>query len=190
MWRPPRPGTLAVLRIQATVLLAAIGLLFAGTLLSAGGLTVLTVKPVRTVTPEPDVTDTGTTSPSPPTTSPPTSPPSPPTTSPPTSPVTSGPVPGESPTGVPGAQHGPAGQELAQEEVTGNGPALTTTWLGLITQLIGLATALIGVFTSGRGQNRDQTAQPQTAGRGTRTGRQARVVGANQPPRGRRPHRR
>ncbi|MBL1101311.1 hypothetical protein [Streptomyces coffeae] len=188
MWRPPRPGTLAVLQIQATVLLTAVGLLFAGTLLSAGGLTVLTVKPVRTVTPKPGVTDTGTTSPSPPTTSPPTSPPSPPT-SPPTSPVTSGPggTPGESPTGAPGP-HRPAGRELAEEEVTGNSPALTTTWLGLITQLIGLATALVGVFSSGRGQGR--SAEPQAADRGGRQGRQARVVGAHQPPRGRRPRRR
>ncbi|QKV94588.1 hypothetical protein HUT19_24900 [Streptomyces sp. NA02950] len=189
MWRPPRPGTVAVLRIQATVLLTAIGLLIAGTLLSTGGLTVLTVKPVRTVTPKPDVTDTGTTSPSPPTTSPPTTPPSPPT-SPPTSPVTSGPPPpGESPTGMPGPRR-PAGRDIAQEQLTGNAPALLTTWIGVITQLIGLATALIGLASAGRGGQAQPQTQPQPADRGGRSGRQARVVGANRPPRSRRPRRR
>ncbi|MFI0821336.1 hypothetical protein ACH4TX_37870 [Streptomyces sp. NPDC021098] len=143
MWRLPQAGTLAVLKLPATLLLATIALVGIGTLLSAGGLTVLTVHPTQTVTPTP--TDTGTTTSGPPT-SPPATPPTSPVTSPPTTPQTS-----SAPQSAP-ATSAPASGPLAQgaQEVMANSGALLTSWIGLISQVLGLLTAMIGLATAGR----------------------------------------
>ncbi|MGW2330414.1 hypothetical protein ACWC5C_32305 [Streptomyces sp. NPDC001700] len=140
MWRLPQAGTLAVLKLPATLLLVTLALMGFGTLLSAGGLTVLTVHPTRTVTPTPTDTDT--------TSGPPTSPPTTPPTTPPTSPVTSPPT---SPPSAP-ATSAPASGPLAQgtQEVMANSAALLTSWIGLISQVLGLLTAMIGLAAAGR----------------------------------------
>ncbi|MET8013835.1 hypothetical protein ABZU86_22275 [Streptomyces sp. NPDC005271] len=176
MSRLPRPGTLAVLHIQATVLLAALGLLVSGTLLTAGGLTTLTVKPVRTVTPDPTDSDSESPlSPTPPTTPPPTTP-----TQPPTSPPTSAPQPTPSPSGM----FGPGLRAAEPPRVEENSAALLTAWLGFIGQVLGLMTGLIGIFT---GTRRREAA---ASGQDERPARPARVRPTDQPPRGRRPRRR
>ncbi|MGO4428801.1 hypothetical protein AB4Z54_61240, partial [Streptomyces sp. MCAF7] len=56
MPRLPRAGSLAVIHIPATLLFVAVGLMAGGTVINAGGLVTLTVRPVRTVTPEPNPT--------------------------------------------------------------------------------------------------------------------------------------
>lgn len=149
MWRLPQPGTLAVLKLPAALLLVTLVLLGFGTLLSAGGLTVLTVHPTRTVSPRP--TDTATTS------GPPTTPPTSPGTSPPTTPPTS-----SAPQSAP-ATSGPASGPLAQDaqEVVANSAALLTTWIGLISQVLGLLTAMVGLVAAGR-----RPAATEPAGRG------------------------
>ncbi|GAA3372533.1 hypothetical protein GCM10017744_104420 [Streptomyces antimycoticus] len=143
MWRLPQAGTLAVLKLPATLLLITLALMGIGTLLSAGGLTVLTVHPTRTVTPSPTDTDT--------TSSPPTSPP----TTPPTSPATSPPTSPPSAPATPGPASGPLAQDTQQVMV--NSAALLTTWIGLISQVLALLTAMIGLATAGR---RPATAEP------------------------------
>lgn len=153
MWRLPQAGTLAVLKLPAALLLVTLVLVGFGTLLSAGGLTVLTVHPTQTVSPHPTVTDTTS---SPPTT-PPTTPPTSPVTSPPTTPPTS-----SAPQSAP-ATPGPASGPLAQggQEVVANSAALLTTWIGLISQVLGLLTAMIGLSVAGR---RPATTEPADRG--------------------------
>jgi hypothetical protein len=155
MWRLPQAGTLAVLKLPAALLLVTVVLMTVGTLLSAGGLTVLTVHPTRTVTPNPTATDTT----SGPPTTPPTTPPTSPVTSPPTSPQTS-PAQQSAP-----ATTAPASGPLAQgtQEVMANSAALLTSWIGLISQVLGLLTAMVGLVAAGR---RPAAAEP-AGGRGS-----------------------
>ncbi|MEU5105425.1 hypothetical protein AB0H07_24630 [Streptomyces sp. NPDC021354] len=101
MPRLPRAGSLAVLYFPATLLLVAFGLLAGGTIINAGGLVTLTVRPVRTVSPQPNPvhsTASGTSTPTTPTrTATVSGHPTPPPKSPPTSPPTSPPASGRSP---------------------------------------------------------------------------------------------
>ncbi|WP_184502871.1 hypothetical protein [Streptomyces botrytidirepellens] len=157
MWRLPQAGTLAVLKLPAALLLVTLVLVGFGTLLSAGGLTVLTVHPTRTVSPHPTVTDTTSGPTTSPPTTPPTTPPTSPVTSPPTTPPTS-PAPQSAP-----ATPGPASGPLAQggQEVVANSAALLTSWIGLISQVLGLLTAMIGLAAAGR---RPATIEPADRG--------------------------
>jgi hypothetical protein len=109
MPRLPRAGSLAVIRIPATMLLVAVGLMVGGTVINAGGLVTLAVRPVRTVTPEPNPTWSTTPGQAPATPSPPVTDIIP--TSPPMSPPTGGPD-----TDSPGPQESPRRPEQPQPQ--------------------------------------------------------------------------
>ncbi|MER6145073.1 hypothetical protein ABT174_34445 [Streptomyces sparsogenes] len=176
MPRLPRVGSLAVLSFQATMLLVALGLLVGGTIINAGGLVTLTVRPVRTVTPQPhpsDSTASGTSTPTTPTPSPsgsttPTSPPTSPSGSGPGTPPSQPPQPEqpqpeqpqpEQPQQQPGGQRGAYGRPAAVHVAVGRpagrpvppaaaGGTLEANSPALVTAWVGLCGQTLGLLTA------------------------------------------